>query len=83
MKEVKFLVPTMAELDKMSPEEMQQKMMSSESAAKLAEEGVAIYFVTDSLSFAPDGKTAVFSVYVVLGNEEDVKNSLKYYYPSQ
>ena len=29
MKEVKFLVPTMAELDKMSPEEMQQKMIET------------------------------------------------------
>lgn len=83
MKEVRFLVPTMDELDKMNPDEMQHKIMSAEDAAKLATDGVAIYFVTDSLSFAPDGKTAVFSVYVVLGNEEDVKNSLKYYYPSQ
>ena len=83
MKEVRFLVPTMDELDKMNPEEMQHKIMSAEDAEKLATDGVAIYFVTDSLSFAPDGKTAVFSVYVVLGNEEDVKNSLKYYYPSQ
>ena len=81
MKEVKLMVPTIEDLNEYGADFIQEKMMSKEQAEELAKEGIALYFVTDSMSFAPNGKTAVYSVYVVLGSEEEIKNTLKYYYP--
>jgi hypothetical protein len=83
MKEVKFMVPTLEELNRDGPDKLQEKMMTKEYSEELAKDGVAVYFTTDSTSFSPDGKTAVFSVYVVLGLEEDLKNTLKYYYTQE
>jgi hypothetical protein len=81
MKEVTIKLPTIGELDREGINDMQDKVIDKETSEKLAKEGMAIYVTTNSMSFAPDGKTAVFSLYVVLGSEEDIKNSLKYYYP--
>ena len=81
MKEVTIKLPTITELGREGIEDLQNKIIDKETAEQLAKEGMAIYVTTNSMSYAPDGKTAVFSLYVVLGSEEEIKNSLKYYYP--
>jgi len=81
MREVTIKLPTLEDLNKEGIIELQGKLMNKDYAEQLAKDGIAIYVTTDSMSFAPDGKTAVFSMYIVLGTEEDIKNTLKYYYP--
>jgi hypothetical protein len=81
MLEITIKIPDIEELKHTDINSIQSNMLSEEEALKLAEQGFSIYFGEDSISFSPDSKTAIYNLYVVVGNEEELKKSLKYYYP--
>ncbi len=83
MLEVTIKVPTIEELKTIDPMFMQKNIISQSDAVKLAEQGVSIYFAENSVSFSPGTKTAVYNLYVVVGNEDELKKVLKYYYPPE
>lgn len=81
MKEIKVRIPTLDDMTKFDEDQLQSLLVPENEAKELAEEGIGMYLVKNSKFVAPDGKTALLNFYIVLGSEEDLKKTLKYYYP--
>lgn len=81
MKKVILSMPTVDELMKIPPMQLQETLIDESEAKAGVDSGVAVILNEQSISIAKDGKSAILELYVVIGNSEDVKNAYKLYYP--